>query len=133
MVSPITLREPQYRGLAEPWYLEIAFEEIDSIINPTLVLNGWLQFGGGMANISGSLRKDFPFPFPYAEAWSPSRGWEKLDLDLGAPAGKTKTIIASLKNKHPKHSVARTRIAWFQKGTMLRCVYANDEVEKKRF
>lgn len=109
MVSPITLREPQYRGLAEPWYLEIAFEEIDSIINPTLVLNGWLQFGGGMANISGSLRKDFPFPFPYAEAWSPSRGWEKLDLDLGAPAGKTKTIIASLKNKLPK-STQKLRI-----------------------
>lgn len=102
MVSPVKLRKPQYRGLAEPWYVEISFDKIAPHITPILVLHGWLQFGGGMANISGSLRDDFPFPFPNLEAWSPEDGWMKIDLDLGAPSGKTKTIIASLKNKLPE-------------------------------
>ncbi len=101
MVSPVRVREPQYRGLAEPWAVELEFEDMDAMESPVLVLNGWLQFGGGMANIAGSLRPDFPPPFPVLEAWSGEAGWTRLDVHAGAPAGKTKTIVVDLNGVLP--------------------------------
>jgi len=53
-----------------------------------LVLNGWLRFGGGMANIGASLDPDLPFPFPVLEAELPDGSWKKLAMDVGAPCGK---------------------------------------------
>ena len=112
MVSPVALRSPQYRGLAEPWHVDIAFDGLVGIQNPILVLQGWLQFGGGMANIAGSLRKDFPFPFPRLEASTSPNGddWVPVDIELGAPAGKTKTIVADLTGKLPE-GTSRLRIS----------------------
>jgi hypothetical protein len=66
-----------------------------------MALNGWLRFGGGMANIAASLDVNLPFPFPTLEAELPDGSWEKLDVDVGAPCGKTKTILVDLKNKLP--------------------------------
>lgn len=109
MVSPVALRPPQYRGLAEPWHIDLQIPDIDQFKNPVLVLNGWLQFGGGMANISGSLRSDFPFPFPVLEAADDSGKWKKVDIHLGAPIGKTKTIVADLTSRLPENTT-RLRI-----------------------
>ena len=101
MVSPVTLRAPQLRGLAEPWSVELDFGPLDDVPAPVLALTGWLRFGGGMANVGGSHDPDLPFPFPQLEAEMVGGKWQKLDVLVGAPAGKTKTILVDLAGKLP--------------------------------
>jgi tetratricopeptide (TPR) repeat protein len=101
MVSPVKLREPQLRGLAEPFSVTMDFGELPGDRPFVLALNGWLRFGGGMANIAASLDANLPFPFPILEAELPDGSWKKVDVDVGAPCGKTKTILVDLENKLP--------------------------------
>ncbi len=101
MVSPVTLREPQLRGLAEPFSVTMDFGELPANRPLVLALNGWLRFGGGMANIGASLDANLPFPFPTLEAQLPDGSWKKVDVDVGAPCGKIKTILVDLENKLP--------------------------------
>ena len=101
MVSPVQLREPQLRGLAEPFSVTMDFGELPADRPLVLVLNGWLRFGGGMANVAASLDPNLPFPFPALEAELPDGSWKKMDVDVGAPAGKTKTILVDLGKKFP--------------------------------
>lgn len=99
-ISPVQLRGPQYRGLAEPHGVVLDFGLLDDVTRPVLALTGWLRFGGGMANIAAAHNPDFPFPFPVLEAET-AGGWQKLDVTVGAPAGKTKTIVVDLAGKLP--------------------------------
>ena len=101
MVSPVQLREPQLRGLAEPFSVTMDFGELPANRPLVLALNDWLRFGGGMANIAASLDANLPFPFPTLEAELPDGSWQKVDVDVGAPCGKTKTILVDLENKLP--------------------------------
>jgi len=101
MVSPVRLREPQLRGLAEPFSVTMDFGELPVNRPLVLVLNGWLRFGGGMANVGASLDPDLPFPFPTLEAQVPDGSWKKLAVDVGAPCGKTKTIPIDLASQLP--------------------------------
>lgn len=101
MVSPVRLRQPQLRGLAEPFSVTMDFGPLPVDRPLVLVLNGWLRFGGGMANVAASLDPNLPFPFPTLEAELPDGSWKKVDTDVGAPAGKTKTILVDLENKLP--------------------------------
>jgi hypothetical protein len=101
MVSPVALRVPQLRGLAEPWHVDLDFGPFDTTRPLALVLTGWLRFGGGMANIGTAHNPDLPFPFPQLEAEIADGNWQKLDVLVGAPAGKTKTIIVDLAGKLP--------------------------------
>ncbi len=99
MVGPIHLREPQLRGLAEPFSLTLDFGPLPTDAPLVLVLNGWLRFGGGMANIAASLDPNLPFPFPSLEAELPDGSWKPVPTDFGVPAGKTKTILVDLEAK----------------------------------
>jgi Tfp pilus assembly protein PilF len=98
-VSPPELRAPQLRGLAEPHGLMLDFGPLDASKPLVLVMNGWLRFGGGMANIAASHDPSLPFPFPSLEAEVAPGIWRKLDVTVGAPAGKTKTILVDLEGK----------------------------------
>ncbi|HTH48740.1 MAG TPA: FG-GAP-like repeat-containing protein [Candidatus Limnocylindria bacterium] len=100
MVSPAHLRGPQYRGLAEPHGVILDFGPLDQVSHPVLALTGWLRFGGGMANIAAAHNPDFPFPFPVLEAEN-EQGWHPVDVTVGAPAGKTKTVLVDLTGKLP--------------------------------
>jgi tetratricopeptide (TPR) repeat protein len=100
-VSPERLRVPQQRGLAEPHGMVLDFGELPSARPLVLVLNGWLRFGGGMANINGSLDRSLPFPFPTLQVEVNGR-WTNVDVTVGAPAGKTKTIVVDLAGKIPR-------------------------------
>jgi hypothetical protein len=62
-------------------------------------MNGWLRFGGGMANIAASQDPTLPFPFPALEAEVAPGKWKRVDVTVGAPAGKTKTIVVDLQGK----------------------------------
>jgi hypothetical protein len=99
-VSPDKLRVPQQRGMAEPHGVILDFGEIDPSLEWVLVMNGWLRFGGGMANINVSHDPSIPFPFPTLEA-EVNGNWTPPDVTVGAPAGKTKTIVADLAGKLP--------------------------------
>ena len=101
MVSPTKLRAKQLRGLAEPHSVTLDFGPLDSTRPWVLALTGWLRFGGGMANVAGSHTPDLPFPFPALEAEDANGNWTALDVVVGAPAGKTKTILVDLANKLP--------------------------------
>ena len=99
VVSP-KLRIPQLRGLAEPSGVVLDFGPLPTDRTLVLALTGWLHFGGGMANIAGSEDPDLPFPFPVLQARTPD-GWKPVDVVVGAPAGKTKTILVDLTGKLP--------------------------------
>jgi hypothetical protein len=101
--SPAKLRVPQKRGLAEPFGVVLDFGELDLRKPLVLVMNGWLLFGGGMANINASEDPSLPFPFPSLEAEVNGK-WKPVDVVVGAPAGKTKTIIVELSGKLPAGS-----------------------------
>ncbi len=101
MVSPTRLREPQLRGLAEPYSVTMDFGPLPVDRPLVLVLTGWLRFGGGMANIAASLDPSLPFPFPSLAVELPDGSWQKVDTDVGAPCGKTKTILVDLDRKLP--------------------------------
>lgn len=102
--GPVTIREAQLRGLAEPWWIEFTFPEIPRSEPLVLVMNGWLRFGGGMANIAGSIDPTLPFPFPHLQVQTADGMWRKLDVVVGVPAGKTKTILVDLEGKLPQGS-----------------------------
>jgi hypothetical protein len=53
-----------------------------------------------MANINASHDPDLPFPFPVLEAEIQGK-WQPVDVTVGAPAGKTKTIVVDLSGKLP--------------------------------
>jgi len=91
-----TLRGPQLRGLAEPESVILDFGPLPDDAGLTLALTGWIRFGGGMANIAGSHDPGLPFPFPVLEAEVADGSWKPVPVTVGAPAGKTKTILVQL-------------------------------------
>lgn len=101
MVSPVRLRRAQVRGLAEPYSVTLDFGALPVERPLVLALTGWIRFGGGMANISSSIDPTLPFPFPGLEAELADGTWQRVDVDVGTPAGKTKTILVDLAGKLP--------------------------------
>jgi hypothetical protein len=100
-VSPPQPFGEQYRGLARSHGVVLDFGPLPVDRPASLVLDGWLRFGGGMANIAASQREDFGFPFPVLEAETTPGKWQPVDVQVGAPAGKTKTIVADLTGRLP--------------------------------
>lgn len=104
LLSPARLRVPQLRGLAEPHGVVLDFGALAVERPLVLVLSGWLRFGGGMANIAASQDPALPFPFPALEVELPDGSWRPVDVQVGSPAGKTKTILVDLTGKLPSGS-----------------------------
>ena len=101
LVSPANLRVPQLRGLAKPHNVTLDFGPLATDRPLVLALTGWLRFGGGTANVGASHDPELPFPFPQLEAEEAAGQWKPLDIVVGAPAGKTKTILVDLAGKLP--------------------------------
>ncbi len=104
VLSPLRLREAQLRGLAEPHGVVLDFGPLPVDRPLVLALTGWLRFGGGMANVGASYDPDLPFPFPTLEVETAPGQWQAVDVVVGAPSGKTKTILVDLAGKLPPHS-----------------------------
>jgi Tfp pilus assembly protein PilF len=102
--SPPHLRTPQLRGLAQQHSWILDFGPLDTSKPLVLVANGWIRFGGGMANIAGSLDPELPFPFPTLEVETAPGIWAPVHVTVGAPAGKSKTIVVNLEGKLPKEA-----------------------------
>lgn len=101
-VSPLRLRVPQLRGLAEPHGVVLDFGPLDIRRPLVLALTGWLRFGGGMANVAASHDPALPFPFPQLEVETAPDHWRPVDVVAGAPSGKTKSILIDLNGKLPE-------------------------------
>ncbi len=100
-VSPARLRPPQLRGLAEPHGVVLDFGVLDVGRPLVLALTGWLRFGGGMANVGASHHPDLPFPFPTLEVETAEGVWQRVEVVVGAPCGKTKTMLVDLAGRLP--------------------------------
>jgi hypothetical protein len=101
VVSPPQLRAPQLRGLAEPHEYLLDFGPLHEGDRLVLALTGWLRLGGGMANIAASQYPGLPFPFPTLEAETADGRWQAVEVVVGTPSGKTKTILVDLSGKLP--------------------------------
>jgi len=104
LVSPVALRIPQLRGLAEPWSVTLDFGPLPAERPLVLAMTGWLRFGGGMANIAASHDPDLPFPFPTLEVETRPGEWRAVDVIVGAPCGRTKSMIVDLTGALPPGS-----------------------------
>lgn len=101
VLSPLKLRVPQLRGLAEPHAVILDFGTLAVDRPLMLALSGWIRFGGGTANVAASQDPNLPFPFPVLEVETAAGGWKLVDVSVGVPAGKTKTILVDLAGKLP--------------------------------
>lgn len=89
------------RGWAKLQEITLDFGPLDHTKPLVLALNGWLRFGGAMANIAASHRDDLPFPFPTLAVETAEGDWQPVDVRFGTPAGRTKSIIVDLAGKLP--------------------------------
>jgi hypothetical protein len=120
MVSPTQLRPPQWRGLAEPHSVTLDFGPLAVERPLVLALTGWLRFGGASVNVAVARNPSLSFPFPKLEvevvagsssgvspdtsARESNEVWQAVDVVVGAPAGKTKTILVDLTGQLPPGS-----------------------------
>ncbi|MEK6676103.1 MAG: FG-GAP-like repeat-containing protein [Planctomycetota bacterium] len=101
------LRNPQFRGLTEPFSLELEFPPVEFDGPVVLAMTGWLQWGDASVNVSAGQNPDLPDPWPRLEIWN-DKQWHSLDVEVGLPAGKTKTILVEL-SRLPRPPGAETQ------------------------
>ena len=103
-VSPVRLRPEPLRGLAESYTITLDFGPLEVDRPLVLGITAWLRFGGGLANVAGSLDPELPFPFPTIEVETAPGKFEPVDVVVGTPAGKTKRMVVDLAGKLPPGS-----------------------------
>lgn len=95
-----TLPAP-YRGMCRPLTLELDFGPVDYRAARVLALTGWLQYGDGSTNIALSQNRSLSIIPPCLEAVTDDGRIVPVDVVIGMPAGKTKTILVELEGKLP--------------------------------
>jgi len=79
--------------------LTLDFGPLDDMRAPVLALTGWLQYGDASTNIALSQSaRDVVVPTTLEMESAPG-DWERVDVTVGMPAGKTKTIVVDLTDK----------------------------------
>lgn len=91
---------PPLRGLCREWKLTLDFGPVDPGRALILGLTGWLQYGDASVNIAVSQNNSVAMMPPRLEVETTS-GWEPVNVEVGMPAGKTKTILCDLTGKLP--------------------------------
>lgn len=96
---PFTHRSPRYRGLAEPWSLEIELAEDGATLAAAprirLALTGWLLWGDASVNLSAASHPDIAFEPPRLSV-PDGDGWRAVGPPIGFIAGKTKTMLVDV-------------------------------------
>jgi len=116
---------PNLRGQTRPLTLTLDFGPLEDLRAPVLTLTGWLQYGDASTNIALSQgTRDIVIPTTL-EMETPSGDWEVVDVTVGMPAGKTKTIAIDLTDRlapgvrrlrlRTTHELRWDRIALFER------------------
>lgn len=108
--QPGALLPPPYRGMCHPLDITLDFGDTDDALGSNagdsrrrwvLALTGWLQYGQAGANIAISQNPDCVVIPPRLSVEDADGCWTPLDVVVGMPAGKTKTILVDLEGKLP--------------------------------
>lgn len=95
-VGPTSWPGDQLRGRAAPHAIELDFGPLESDRAYVLALTGWLMWGEASTNRAAAQIPAADDPFPRLEVRTTSGEWKPLDVVVGAPAGRTKTILVDL-------------------------------------
>jgi tetratricopeptide (TPR) repeat protein len=98
---PGPLLPPPLRGQCEPLTLTMDFGVLHVARPLVLALTGWIQYGDASANIASSQNATLPLIPPRLEVETAEGVWTALDVVVGMPAGKNKTILCDLSGKLP--------------------------------
>ena len=99
---PGSLLPPPLRGQCEPLTLTLDFGPLDVERPLVLALTGWIQYGDASANIASSQNASLTVIPPRLEVETTNGAWAPVDVMVGMPAGKTKTILCDLSGKLPR-------------------------------
>ena len=99
---PGPLLPPPLRGQCEPLALTMDFGPLDVARPLVLALTGWIQYGDASANIASSQNASLPVIPPRLEVETADGTWTGLEVVVGMPAGKNKTILCDLSGKLPR-------------------------------
>ncbi len=119
VAQPMRLQPPQFAGLAEPWFLELAFDR-DAVARARklrLALTGWFYWSDASANMASARAPGVDFVPPILQVPDGQGGWRDAGPPVGFPAGKTKTMVVDvskiLVRDDPRIRVATTlRLYW---------------------
>ncbi len=95
---PFTPLGGQFRGLATPHFLELAFdpERVKSAPRLRLVMNGWFFWTDASVNVAAARHSDAEFIPPLLQVPDGSGGWKDAGPPFGFPAGKLKTMVVDV-------------------------------------
>ena len=99
--APGPVLPPPYRGMCRPMTMTMDFGSLDSARHWVLAMTGWLQYGDASTNIALSQDTGLAVIPPSLEVETTAGDWQPIDLTVGLPAGKTKTILCDLTGKLP--------------------------------
>ena len=99
---PFVPRAPRFRGLTEPWHLDLSLAEtaeqraaLAAAPRIRLALTGWLLWGDASVNLSAARHPDVSFDPPLL--WVPDGdGWRPAGPPIGFITGKTKTMLVDV-------------------------------------
>ncbi|MCE9593440.1 MAG: FG-GAP-like repeat-containing protein [Planctomycetes bacterium] len=85
----------QFRGLANPHFLELEFdrERVAQAQKLRLVLNGWFFWTDASVNLASAYDPEQEFVPPIVQVPDGQGGWRDAGPPIGFPAGKTKTMV----------------------------------------
>jgi hypothetical protein len=90
---------PPLRGKTRPLALTLDFGPLADLHAPVLALTGWLQYGDASTNIAMSQNASVAVVPTTLDMETPDGTWQPVDVTVGMPAGKTKTIAIDLAGK----------------------------------
>lgn len=97
MAMPFEFYTGQFRGLAEPHFLELEFDaealahRADDPLR--LLLTGWLFWTNASVNVAAARTGGTDFVPPILQVPDGDGGWVDAGPPVGFPAGKTKTMV----------------------------------------
>ena len=96
--APMKREEHQFRGMAQPWFIDLEFDS-DTIADAErlrLFLTGWLNWSNASANMAAAYHPRVQFLPPLVQVPDGQGGWRDTGPPVGFPAGKSKTMVLDL-------------------------------------
>jgi Tfp pilus assembly protein PilF len=90
---------PPLRGNTHPLALTLDFGPLADVHEPVLAMTGWLQYGDASTNIALSQNPNVAVVPTTLDMETADGAWQPVDVTVGMPAGKTKTIAIDLAGK----------------------------------